>query len=271
VRMAARNGEQKSGAATRRTAKGIQKPVRGAADRVVYRAILAAITDHRLAPGTRLTEDRLAAAFGCSRTIVRQALQLLVHDRLLEQLPNRTAAVARPDFDEVREVFAARATIEVPLVAAAARRASAADIASLRRNIEQEKAATEAGDRTAELRLTGEFHRLIAAMSGNRTLAGFVGQLVSRSALILALYENAGTPPCSRHDHAALLAAIASGKAREAQNLMAAHLARLEAGLKPRPASRELDLASLFSPRRGRVATRPPGVGPYGRGSRDMA
>ena len=243
--MAARNGE------------------RGGADRVVYRAILAAITDHRLVPGARLTEDRLAAAFGCSRTIVRQALQLLVHDRLLEQLPNRTAAVARPGFNEVREVFAARATIEVPL-AAAARRADPDGIAALRRNIEEEEAATAAGDRQAELRLTGEFHRLIATISGNRTLAGFVGQLVSRTALILALYETAGAPSCSKHDHGALLAAIAARKERDAQALMAAHLARLEAGLKPRPAPRELDLVALFAPRRRRAA-------PYARGSRDRA
>jgi len=270
--MAARNGEQKpGGTTTRRPAKNVLKGERGAADRVVYRAILAAITDHRLVPGTRLTEDRLAAAFGCSRTIVRQALQLLVHDRLIEQFPNRTAAVARPGFDEVREVFAARATIEVPLVAAAARRADTEGIAALRRNIEEEEAATAAGDRQGELRLTGEFHRLIATIAGNHTLAGFVGQLVSRTALILALYESGGAPSCSKHDHAALLAAIVAGKAREAQSLMASHLARLEAGLKPRPAPRELDLAALFSPRRGRAAPRPMRPAPYGRGSRDTA
>jgi len=265
--MAARNGEQKLGRAA--PTRPPESP-RGAADRAVYRAVLAAIVDHRLAPGTRLPEDRLAAAFGCSRTIVRQALRLLVHDRLLDQLPNRTAAVARPGFDEVREVFAARAAIEGPLVAAAARRAGRADIAALRRNIDEEDAATAAGDRRGELRLTGDFHRLIAAIAGNRTLAGFVGQLVSRTALILALYETAGTPSCSKHDHTALLAAIAAGKEREAANLMAAHLARLEAGLKPRPAPRELDLAALFSPRRGRPVPRPPPA-PYARASRDRA
>ncbi len=266
--MVARNGEQRSGGVA--TSKSIPKVERGAADRAIYRAILAAITDHRLAPGTRLPEDRLAAAFGCSRTVVRQALQLLVHDRLLEQLPNRTAAVARPGFDEVRELFAARATIEGPLVAAAARRAGAADIAALKRNIEEEEAATAASDRQGELRLTGEFHRLIATIAGNRTLAGFVGQLVSRTALVLALYESGGAPSCSKHDHAALLAAIAAGKEREAQNLMAAHLARLEAGLKPRPAPRELDLAALFFPRRGRPP-HPRHPAPYGRASRDRA
>ncbi len=233
---------------------------RGAADQAVYRALVEAITDHRLPPGTPLPEDRLAAAFGYSRSVIRQALQLVAHDRLVEQRPNHTAAVAKPAFEEARDVFAARSMLEVPLVAEAARRAGRDDLALLERNLAEERLAIEAGERHTQLRLSGEFHRLIAALAGNRVMARFVGQLVSRSALILALYEPAGQPSCSAADHAALLAAIAAHDPAAAQSRMALHLAHLAENLAPAPEPRTIDFQALFAPRPAATPPRPRGV-----------
>jgi len=229
---------------------------RGAADQAVYRALVEAITDHRLPPGTPLPEDRLAAAFGYSRSVIRQALQLAGHDGLVEQRPNHTAAVARPAYEEARDIFAARKMLEVPLVAEAARRAGRNDLAALEHNLAEERVAIEAGDRHAQLRLSGEFHRLIASLAGNRVTTRFVGQLVSRSALILALYEPPGRPSCSAADHAALLAAIAAHDPAEAQGCMAAHLERLAEDLAPTPAPRTIDFRALFAPKAA-IATPP--------------
>lgn len=222
---------------------------RGAADQAVYRALVEAITDHRLPPGTPLPEDRLAAAFGYSRSVIRQALQLAAHDGLAEQRPNHTAAVARPAFEEARDVFAARMMLEVPLVAEAARRADRRDLARLKDNLAAEQAAIEAGDRHRQLRLSGEFHRLIAALAGNRVMVRFVGHLVSRSALILALYEPAGHPSCSAAEHAALLGAIAANDPEAAETHMSRHLAHLAAGLTPAPEPRTIDFRALFAVR----------------------
>lgn len=230
---------------------------RGAADQAVYRALVEAITDHRLPPGTPLPEDRLASAFGYSRSVIRQALQLVAHDRLVEQRPNHTAAVARPAFEEARDVFAARTMLEVPLVAEAARRVNGDDLAALEHNLAQERVAIEAGDRHSQLRLSGEFHRLIASLAGNRVMARFVGQLVSRSALILALYEPAGRPSCSAADHAALLAAIAGHDSDAAQSRMAAHLENLAQNLTPAPEPRTVDFRALFAPRQPGIAVPP--------------
>ncbi|MGE0107555.1 MAG: GntR family transcriptional regulator, partial [Thiomonas sp.] len=41
---------------------------------IIVAAITAAIIEHRLAPGAKLTEQKIAAIYGVSRTIVRQAL-----------------------------------------------------------------------------------------------------------------------------------------------------------------------------------------------------
>src|SRR5215210_6254960 len=58
-------------------------------DTAVYDAIYEAVMDHRLAPGTRLTEASLCDIFGVSRAVVRMALLRLSHDRIVALTPNR--------------------------------------------------------------------------------------------------------------------------------------------------------------------------------------
>ena len=60
----------------------------------IYQRILAAITEHRLQPGTQLVEDRLARIFDVSRTKIREATVRLVHDHMAVNIPNRGAFVA---------------------------------------------------------------------------------------------------------------------------------------------------------------------------------
>src|SRR5215208_6073563 len=74
---------------------------------VIFQRILGAILEHRLPPGTKLGEEKLAAVFGVSRTQVRQALARLTHDRIVTLIANRGAFVSSPTVDEAREVFEA--------------------------------------------------------------------------------------------------------------------------------------------------------------------
>lgn len=76
----------------------------GPAEHVAARLALA-IHEHRLAPGTKLSEDEVGLVYGVSRTVVRAALQRLAHDRLITLRRNRGAFVAQPSIREAREVF----------------------------------------------------------------------------------------------------------------------------------------------------------------------
>src|SRR5439155_648601 len=60
----------------------------------VFNAILDAVLDHRLAPGTKLKERELAEIFGVSRGAVRGALTRLGHSLLVEWLAKGDAAAA---------------------------------------------------------------------------------------------------------------------------------------------------------------------------------
>lgn len=212
----------------------------------VYGELRAAIVDHRLAPGTKLREQEIAASFGVSRTIVREVLIGLIRDRLVVQQPNRTAEVARPDWSEARHIFAARVLIEGEVVRQLCAQCQLPQLAVLRELMEQEHQAAVRGDKAEAIRLSGEFHLQIARFAGNPVMYDLLRELVSRSSLLFALYHRAGEPMCVSHDHERLLDAIAGGDADRARDEMTAHLGEIETRLQPLESGAAPTLARLL-------------------------
>ncbi|MFT3666381.1 GntR family transcriptional regulator [Piscinibacter sp.] len=221
-------------------------------DADIYERVVGAILDHRLTPGTKLVEDRLAGAFGVSRTRIRPVLVRLASEQVVTLTPNRGASIARPTEQEAREVFGARRLIEPTLVALYIERATQADLRRLTQCIDGEEAARHAGDMRRSIRLSGDFHLQIAAVAGHRTLGRILRELVSRTSLVLMAYspaparERAEANACGCREHRTLLAAIRLRDAREAARCMVEHLTRLETELRFEPPA-EPDLATLFT------------------------
>jgi DNA-binding GntR family transcriptional regulator len=226
---------------------------RGIADndpgRRVRESIQSAIVDHRLPPGTKLSEEEVGESFGVSRTVVRAALQALSQYGLVTLERNRGAFVAQPSADEARHIFHARCLIEPDLVRAAAECFTAKDAKHLRAHTAQEAAAIKAGDRRTAIRLSGGLHIEIAAIAGNQILARFLGELIARSSLIIALYGKTGISACGLHDHREIIAALAKKDGTRAAALMIEHLHHIDHDLdltrgpaSPRALSDLLDL-----------------------------
>ncbi|WP_370030478.1 GntR family transcriptional regulator [Oceanicella sp. SM1341] len=197
----------------------------------VKRELRRAILDHRLPPGTRLTEEAAAGHYGVGRTVVRTALLSLSHDGLVTLERNRGAFVARPDPREAREVFEARSLLEPRAARLAAQRAVPADVEDLRRHVAEEHAALAQGDTGSAVHLSGLFHTRIAEIAAQETIASFVRALVSRSSLVIALYWRRHDTVCESHAHHELLAAIGRGDGAAAEELMQSHLVDLLSGL----------------------------------------
>lgn len=223
------------------------RPAGPANDEVVYRAVYDAILDHRLPPGTKLTEEALAEAFDVSRTVVRRALLRLSYDEMAEIRPNRGAAVAQPSPEEARDVFEARRLLEAAIVAKASRAVTAAQLAELRGLVEEETAASDRGDRRSALRLSGDFHLRLAEIAGNAVYAAFLRRLISRTSLILALYEARGTNACTFNEHAALIDAMAAPDEARAAALMEHHLIDLERRIDLDGGEGLVDLKQVFA------------------------
>jgi len=70
------------------------------------------ITEGRLQPGTRLSEEDLGAALGVSRNTLREAFRLLTHERLLVHEFNRGVFVRQLSNDDVRDLYRFRRILE---------------------------------------------------------------------------------------------------------------------------------------------------------------
>jgi len=88
------------------------EPARPLSVDAIHQRVWLAIVEHRLPPGTKLGEERLAKAFGVSRTQIRQVIERLAHDSIVTVHANRGAFVSSPTVEEAREVFVARRLIE---------------------------------------------------------------------------------------------------------------------------------------------------------------
>jgi DNA-binding GntR family transcriptional regulator len=222
-------------------------------DSEMYERVVSAILDHRLPPGTKLIEDKLASAFGVSRTRIRPVLVRLANEQVVTLTPNRGATIAEPSEQEAREVFEARRLIEPRLVELFIARAGVDDMACLKACIADEDAARLAGDMRRAIRLSGDFHLHIAERAGHQTLGRILRELTSRTSLILMTYspaharEREEATACGCREHRALLDAITLRDAPEAARRMHEHLTRLESQLQfAPPADATPDLAALF-------------------------
>ena len=190
-----------------------------------------AIVEHRLLPGTKLAEQKLADHFGVSRTLVRQALFQLSQNRLIKLEPARGAFVATPSVEEARQVFAVRRMLEAEMVRAFMAQSTPAKIRSLRQHVAAEKKAMEREDVGQRTELLGDFHVRMAELMGNEVLAQLLGELISRCALITLMYQSSMAAEHSHDEHADIVEALASGDAEHAVQLMRQHLDNVEAGL----------------------------------------
>ena len=197
----------------------------------IVESLTRAIVEHRLQPGSKLAEQKLADHFGVSRTLVRQALFQLSQNRLITLEPARGAFVAAPSATEARQVFAVRRMLEAEMTRAFIREVTPARIKALRDHVAQEKKALASENATERVELLGDFHVRMAELTGNDVLARMLGELISRCALITLMYQSASAAQHSAEEHAAIVAALASRDEETAVRLMTEHLLHVEENL----------------------------------------
>jgi DNA-binding GntR family transcriptional regulator len=203
----------------------------GVSTEVIVERITTAVLEQRLPLGAKLGEEKLCAAFGVSRTKVRQALNRLARSKLVVLKPRRGAFLAEPTHEEARQIFQARRVIESEIFEQFTKSATEAELAALERHNEAERRAIESDDAPLRNRLLGTFHVRIAEMVGNRVLTDIVTDLVTRSSLITLLLQSAQAASCSCDDHRVLIEAIRARKIPLVRKLLHEHLDYVERNL----------------------------------------
>ncbi|MBM7047516.1 GntR family transcriptional regulator [Rhizobium lusitanum] len=197
-------------------------------------ALREAIVERRLSPGTKLSESDVGSLFNVSRTLARAALQALSYEGLVSVEKNRGAFVAYPSLDEARQIFAARRLVEPGILRSAAERITPAQLKHLRQLlIEEGRLMSERGQsaRRAEIKASGDFHLMLASISGNLIMQRFMEELVARSSLVIALYGQSSASSCGHAEHGDIITALERKDIDTACHLMLHHIAHIEADL----------------------------------------
>ena len=209
--------------------------------------IYSAVMQQTLAPKTKLNESTICESFGVGRMKARRALLLLSSQGIVELRSNRGAFVASPNQKDADEVFEARIHIEPSLTAQVAERIDAQGLTTLTEHINKEKAARKAENRQDVIRLSGEFHVLVATVSGNRFLTRTLRELVTRTSLIVAMFGSGKSSCCREDEHEKILEAIEQRDTKRASDLTREHLEHIRLDLDfTRSHATEPDLVALL-------------------------
>lgn len=198
-------------------------------DRVRDR-LRAAILEGELKPGDKINIEKVAGAFGISRTPIREGLKALETEGLVQIHPNRGAIVAPMVWAEIHHRYRMRGLLEGYAAELACAQSDKELIGSLKENCAAVKRLNEAAgdnnitDVMSLGRLNRDFHRIIWAASGSFTLLRFLEALDLPQSFNESFYdaENARDIVCRHHDE--IMGAFLEGDAHKAGALMTKHI-----------------------------------------------
>jgi DNA-binding GntR family transcriptional regulator len=181
----------------------------------------------KVAPGTKLDEQTLAARFKVSRSPVRDALRHLAATRLVESQPRRGFSVAVIDVAGLQDMFEAASELEALCARLCALRAGAADRKAIEQIHEHAQAAVARDDCAEYARLNESFHRAIFSAARNASLESITLGLRQRLAPFRSklFFHIANRMHSSSEEHAVLARAIVKGDADAAAEAMRSHAA----------------------------------------------
>ncbi|NIR28203.1 MAG: GntR family transcriptional regulator [Gammaproteobacteria bacterium] len=153
-----------------RKSRGVRRgATRGVSDSV-YRTLRDRICLLHYPPGTVLREETLAAEFGVSRTPVRQVLQRLEFERLVETHNGLGTIVSGVDFKSFRDVYEVRCRVAELIGDMSPRPCSAGDVALLEQLLSRAEKLKESRDAEEFWHVNHEMQACISARIGNETL-----------------------------------------------------------------------------------------------------
>ena len=191
--------------------------------------IRTAILEGEYHLGEALSELKLAAALGVSRTPVREALSMLQLQGLIEIRPQSGSFVFMPSEQDVDELCIFRRVVELAALRLSYARRRDDMLADMRKAIVMMEHAQAAGDRIEMARGDTAFHQSIAENCGNAYLLGSYALFSGRIAALRT--HNVTTINSLRNkamtEHRAIVAALAKGDLDRAMAILDEHVSRM--------------------------------------------
>jgi len=192
---------------------------------LIHQAIADDIVHGRMTPGMALDETAIAAAFGVSRTPIREALRHLQAIGLVETRAPRGLVVAGLSEQQLDDMFSVMAEIEGLCARWSAIAMSAAERRQMLELMAESERLVSAGDRDAYAEFNVRFHEAIYRGAHNHFLAELAVTVRQRCAPFRrAQFETLGRLAKSHAEHGAVVDAIQRGDATLAATEMRLHI-----------------------------------------------
>lgn len=198
----------------------------------VYGAVKKAILDGSLAPGRRLTSEKLAEQLGVSRMPVREALRKLENEGFVSVYAGRYIEVASIRREELLEEYALREAIEGLAARLAAKHRTEQDIETMRFHAQRMRTALEKADIAAMVAANDDFHAVLFEATRNRKIKE-VMNLLWKSMHMLSgkSLRNRTWAEEAVNEHLELVAAIDARDGEMAETLSREHVRNAERAL----------------------------------------
>lgn len=181
--MESRRGETTGGALTEAPEQGSLTATPLLRD-TAYKRIKDAIRHGVLQPGEPLTETRLSQWLGISRTPVREALQSLAQEGLVQIIPGRAVTVAAPSMEDTLSAIQVRSLLEPVVVRLATEAITPGALERLWQALLAMEEAVASGDRIVWSKADTQYHEIISAACPNQLLAELAVQIRNRVSFI---------------------------------------------------------------------------------------
>ncbi|WP_166908177.1 GntR family transcriptional regulator [Mycobacterium sp. DL440] len=176
-----------------------------------------------IGPGTRLSQQSVAEQFGLSRIPVRDALQILAGEGLVQPASNASAVVTGMSVAELQEIYELREAIEPLATHLAVSNVGRAELLTMHKQLEIMEEHT---DTRTWLAANTEFHAAVYRRAGRPRMIELVEQLRRLGDRYMYVHlEVLGQTQHLTSEHLAILAAVEQGEAALAARLTREHLA----------------------------------------------
>lgn len=204
-------------------------PARRSTANVIFEQLRHEIMSLDILPGTKLSEAEVAEKFGVSRQPVREALNLLSSEDLVEIQPQKATRVGRFSLQRIEAARFARRALEIEVIREACANWSDVYRPGVERCLQAQTRAVKKHDTAAFHGLDEDFHHLLADAAGTPfAFEQIKGHKAHVDRICVLSLKNTAEMALLVDDHHAIFEAVAARDATKAEAALRLHLSRIE-------------------------------------------
>lgn len=204
-------------------------------------------------PGDKVSVEELSRGLGVSRTPLWGAINRLEAEGIVEIVPRQGVYLIAYDERRALDIYEAREVLEGMAARLAAQRITPAQVAALKRGVDEQRRSFEGGNIEGYYATALAFHDKVAEIAQNKVIEELLQSIFARMRVMRLQRQSMPMRlPQTTDDHSLIIAALEAGDPDAAEREARAHIRKLADQIRGEVAKPESDArASGKSPARG--------------------